>query len=113
MRKLSLWILAVPYLLYYLGVGMNVAVICANRGTMPVAASPWNGVDNPDGQDTIHVKMTTESRLKVLADWVQLPAYQATASPGDLFIWLGVWLTVPSLFFWLGLILERHAIHRP
>ena len=36
MKKLRLWILLLPFALYYLGAGMNILAVTANNGGMPV-----------------------------------------------------------------------------
>ena len=36
MKKLRLWILLLPFALYYLGDGMNILAVTANNGGMPV-----------------------------------------------------------------------------
>jgi hypothetical protein len=102
-------ILLSPYVLYGLGVFLNVLVITANQGYMPVAASAI--IDNRFGLgshpgeilDNIHRCMQASDHLKILADWIQIPR-ESVASPGDLCLWLGEWLQVPSFVVWLTML---------
>ena len=125
MRKLRLWILVLPFLLFYLGVGMNILAVTVNQGEMPVYM-PLGFVHACDtdvdffglkvhvvqqckeGQliDDRHTVAGPNTHLKPLVDWIQL-AGSSVVSPGDCFLWLGDFLTLPLCFTWLGLLVTQ------
>ena len=103
--KLRKWTLVtVPMMLIVFGAALNQAAVVANHGQMPVL---WpGGCDNfPNTDDTDHVCMTPETRLKFLCDWIEL--HGAVESPGDVFILLGMVLLHPLFWMWVGLVLRR------
>lgn len=55
--------------------------------------------------DDVHSIMGHNSRLKFLADYINLG--DAIYSPGDMFIYLGEWLFGYTAIMWLGLALRR------
>lgn len=101
-------VLAAPYLIFGLGVLLNVLAITANHGYMPVAASAiivnQFGVTT-HGQilDEVHRCMTQSDHLKILCDWIQIPR-ESVCSPGDLCLWAGEWLMGPSFVAWLTML---------
>lgn len=98
-KSLRLWLPALGWTLYWLGISLNVLVLSVNHGTMPVAHAPWIYFD-PD--DPIHVAMTHAAHLKLLGDWLPLYWKPAMASVGDLIYHLGDVIKYPCLFIWLG-----------
>ena len=98
-------VLATPYLIFALGVVLNIIAISANSGYMPVAQSAILGGYVPAGTviDEVHRVMQNSDHLKVLCDWIQVPR-QCVASPGDLCLWAGEWLMGPSFVAWLTMI---------
>lgn len=121
LRKTALWIVAVPLLCFYLGAGLNQAVLAANHDKFPVM---WNDAKvniyrleatkaadegNEDAMvalalldhgylDDTHCLMTKDTHLNWLADWVDLK--RATYSPGDLLLGLGEDGMVYAPFVW-------------
>ena len=83
---------------------MNQLALAANHGQMAVL---WpGGCDSfPNSDDTDHVCMTSETRLKFLCDWIEL--HEEVESPGDLLILLGALLVRPLFWMWAGLSLWR------
>jgi len=61
--------------------------------------------DNGQFVDEIHSFMGHNSRLKFLADYINLK--DKIASPGDLLIALGSWLWSFTPIMWLGLVLRK------
>jgi Family of unknown function (DUF5317) len=104
-----LGVLVSPYVLLGLGVFLNVLVITANQGYMPVAPSSIIdgmaiGPTHPGlVLDEIHRVMQSSDHLKFLADWIQIPR-MSVASPGDLFLWLSDCIRVPSFIVWLTML---------
>lgn len=94
----NLHIAGVP--LIALGISMNLVVLVANGGYMPVSLRALERINAVDmaghlaaGERIMHsVAMTDSSRLPWLADWVIVPAVlsiMAVASPGDVLIGTG------------------------
>lgn len=108
------WIVATPAVLFCIGAGLNFLVISANGGAMPVLMPHlfWQKLGEahatmPTGFvfDSVHKAMVTSDHLRWLADWVSVP--DGTASPGDLLVWLGQWLSPYSIGAWLALLWKR------
>jgi hypothetical protein len=121
LRKTSLYILAVPVLLTFLGAASNQAVIIANHDTFPVMVNdvkleemtapkapaavlnlfqpaPVLKMDGAVMLDDVHCNMTAETRLNALADIFDMK--DAIYSIGDFMLMLGGWLWAfaPPLF---------------
>ncbi len=96
--KIPYWYLLLgPQVLYYLGGLFNVGVMALNHGAMPVQIPP--SVDlSQVGFDPGHQAMTAATHLKFFCDWINI--HTDIASPGDLLVWLGDYLTVPALAVW-------------
>jgi hypothetical protein len=128
LRKTSLYILAVPILIFGLGCFSNQVVLWANHDKFPVM---WNAykiaseaaslekathskdkdiarqaefdlyaLENEGFIDDTHCVMTSHTHLNALADVVDLRA--ATYSVGDGLLYLGEWLmgfSIPVFFF--------------
>ncbi len=129
LRIPHVWLLVVPLLLTFVGATSNQAVLYANWGKFPVMVnerqlkdmrgSAFDGFAFPfysavtssdmgdDGQflDDIHSVMGHNSRLKWLADWINLKT--EICSPGDLLIWLGDWLFGFTPLIWLTLLIKE------
>ena len=110
------WFLLSPFILYGIGAFLNVLAVTVNKGTMPVIMplSFWQDlaeleVKLPAGAmiDEVHKIMIHSDRLKFLCDWIQLP-HVGTASPGDMFIWLGEWSRDFVIGAWLALVYKDH-----
>ena len=110
MRLPPYWeIVVTPLFLWCLGAFLNLLVITANMGAMPVIHPHvyWmllgaNHVVLPPGAltDEVHKVMVHGDHFRFLADWIQIPDV-GTASPGDVLIWLGESLKVPAIVAWL------------
>lgn len=98
-------VLVSPYILFGLGVFLNILAITVNQGYMPVAQSAILGGYVPVGTvlDEVHRMMQHSDHLKFLCDWIQIPR-ESVCSPGDLCLWLGEWLMGPSFVAWLVLL---------
>jgi hypothetical protein len=128
--KIPYWkIIAIPLLLIFSGAASNQAVLVANWGKFPVmvnhrveqklkarnavpdfsifrTAVPQNKKADTDLMiDDIHCVMTPQSRLKVLADWINLQT--DIMSPGDLLIMLGEFLWQFALIAWIVLVIKK------
>lgn len=127
-KKFRLWVLALPFLIFGLGVFSNVLVISVNHGMMPVMVptaymskvcntqSPFDQLfeTRPIAQvtcapgtvmDDAHVVYDPDhTNLVILTDWIIIP-HDGAYSPGDIALALGNWLTFPCLFAWLGVAL--------
>lgn len=106
-----LYLLMVPTALFYAGAGMNQAVLVANGGKFPVmvndrAIAFFGGEDEHGMMDVVHCRMTDETRLNALADWINLKA--TVMSPGDLLIALGEYLGQFSTAVWGILVLSDY-----
>ena len=125
MKKLRLWILLLPFALYYLGAGMNILAVTANNGGMPVYMPvTWPGACDEsidvfgmklqrhviceEGHvlDHKHIVAGPSTHLVILTDWIQI-AGDSVVSPGDCLLWLGDWLTIPMMGAWFGLLLLK------
>lgn len=121
MKKLRLWVLLLPFVLFYLGIGLNLLVITVNDGAMPVvmpfsskcsdtvefmgheleAPRPCNSGET---LDRVHRVAQNSDHLKFLEDWIQVP-HVGVCSPGDCLLWLGDWMTYPFIAAWFALLL--------
>jgi hypothetical protein len=101
--KFPYWyLLAVPTALYYLGSAMNLIVMALNHGQMPVQISP-ELVAQMDF-DARHTIMTAQTHFKFFCDWLNLG--EGIASPGDLFIWLGMSCSNMCAAIWAVLMIK-------
>lgn len=94
-----------PWLLTCFGAALNVLVITANGGLMPVIIpASWAGYGSPAGtlMDQVHITWYAGVHLKFLADWIQVP-WAGACSPGDLCIWAGEWIAPYGIGAWLAL----------
>lgn len=104
MKIPHLYLLLIPSALKYLGGFLNVLVMAANGGEMPVLY--------PGGCDPLHllylrVCMTSATRFKYLADWMVIN-HVGVISPGDFLIWTGTAMIVPALVAWAVLMSHEH-----
>jgi Family of unknown function (DUF5317) len=112
MKKLRLWLLILPFALFYLGAALNLLVIAANHGTMPCVI-PYGWIPThlpwiiPGFQmDVVHrVINPHDIHLAFLCDWIFVPFMESVVSPGDCLLWLGDWLTVPLVSAWFALLI--------
>lgn len=105
MRRL--WLLWLPWALFFLGVAFNVLVITANHGSMPVVVPVTMGAVDPGAiMDQVHVVWSSSVHLALLADWIQIP-WLGVASPGDLLLWLGDWLRLPLASAYIALVITE------
>ena len=95
-----------PYLpLVWLGFALNFVVVAANGGRMPVFAGALTLLDKQatldriaSGTDPIHRIYDGATALPWLGDWIPVPPPVANvASPGDLFLCIGVILMIDAL----------------
>ena len=127
LRKFPYWyLIAIPALLFSLGIVSNQAVLVANHGKFPVMLSegmhykychvaPVELVEIPDiscakgGQmlDETHSVMGPNSHLKALSDII--PIGSSIYSIGDGFITLGLWLLSFTPIAWLFLTMRKLA----
>ena len=137
MRKIPYkFLIIVPLLLIFCGSASNQAVLVANWGKFPVMLNEYQvnkiyavrhdmedagfsalnssvrlnkpQIDKNDQFiDGVHSIMGHNSRLKFLADWINLQTM--IASPGDMLIFLGSWLFAFTPFIWIALILRDVA----
>lgn len=104
------YLLALPFLwlnrrsvgmaLITAGLLMNLVVIAANDGRMPVdhQAVVRAGVVAPAGELAKHQPMTAQTRLAILGDWIPLRfPFRRVLSVGDLFLFSGVFLFVQEI----------------
>jgi len=93
-----------PTMALYFGFALNMLVITANRGVMPVWVSPQFGTLVPGSlMDDIHSVWSAAVHLKFLADWIMIP-HVGIASPGDFFIWTGEMLQWPAFAAYVALV---------
>ena len=136
LKKIPYWqLIAIPFLLMFLGIASNQAVLIANHDTFPVmmnqehimqACTPVTDVSlaaaiakimheqpyDPNAcenggayLDDSHVIMTSKTHLNYLADIFDLKT--SIYSIGDFFIMLGEWTWDWSIVAWIVLILRR------
>lgn len=95
-----------PYLpLVWLGFALNFVAVAANGGRMPVFAGALTLMGKQEtldritsGADPIHRIYDGATALPWLGDWIPVPAPVASvASPGDLFLCIGVILMIDVL----------------
>jgi|SRR5271167_1565474 len=100
-----MWVLLLPFILYGFGAFLNVLVVSANHGMMPVVVPSSFAALNAPGMimDDVHIVYDpANARLTPLIDWIEVPHF-GSYSPGDMFIYLGDWMTVPFIGGWFGL----------
>jgi hypothetical protein len=95
------YLIVLPAALFLLGALMNQAVILANHGHMPVS---WPGgcsmyPDQDPDVDPIHVCMTKDSHLRILADWLKDDS--GIQSPGDWLMDIANAFFTPFLILWI------------
>lgn len=124
--KARVYILIAPTVLWITGASMNQAVLIANGGKFPVIVNDklanetqteglFGGkVDNPfhvdeDGymDDELHCRMTAETHLNWLADYINLRT--GIYSPGDMLLELSEFLAAYSLLVWVTLALKDYS----
>jgi Family of unknown function (DUF5317) len=108
--KVRLWLLLGPMVIWCLGVVMNVAVISANQGMMPVVV-PLYAADQVCSQpgcvlDDSHVRYAKDTHLKILGDWIRIP-HSEVASPGDILLDVGDVTQTPGAIAFVALLLFR------
>jgi len=105
-----LYLLATPLACFYLGAGLNQAVLVANDGKFPVmlnehaAHSDMFRVGKNGFIDIVHYRMTRETKLNFLADWINLGT--SILSPGDLLLALADMLRSPINVIWATLLIN-------
>lgn len=111
-RRAYLWLVALPYLILFVGAFSNQLVLHVNGGKFPVQINPTKAalkVDAAGMIDEVHCVMTSHTRLNLLADWLDFG--RETDSPGDLLISAGEFLQCPVFLLW-AFILSREAVKR-
>jgi hypothetical protein len=113
---MRLWLLLLPFILFFLGVGMNLLELSVNAGMMPVVMPLSWLADHPsqpgDILDDVHMVIAKWNHLKFLCDWIQTG--EMVCSPGDCFLWLGDWLQIPCIAAWLALLWKDcHNVDAP
>jgi len=125
LRVTMLWVLLLPYAVRGVGAASNQLVIFANHDTFPVSINlikladwshggkamhiveSFSGVD-PQGHifvnDNMHVVMTEQTHLNLLADIFDF--HSNIASVGDLLIELGDWLNGFAFYVWFTLVVN-------
>lgn len=93
-----------PTVLCYAGIAINAIVMGLNHGQMPVQ---WPGGCTDFPQDFYHSCMTHATHLKFLCDWIAIKGL-GIASPADMLIWGGEYLTAPAFLVWLTLVIKDH-----
>lgn len=116
LKKVPYWyLLAVPSLTFYLGVGLNQLALVANHNQMPVdlPASLWDVCADPvhafaQADDTVHSCMTPKTHLKFLCDWIVIgnPNPDYIMSPGDCFIFLYEAFVPFVYYLWIALMIR-------
>lgn len=124
LRRIHAWVLILPLLIGFTGALSNQLVLYANHDRFPVMLNArkiaehtghkrqcYLGglicVDKPaddaqDGMlDDVHCIMTDQTRLNLLADWIDLQ--DATYSPGDLLLEAGSWMWDYAPLLWVFL----------
>ncbi len=71
-----------------IGAALNLIVVVANGGRMPVAPA----VASIHGNVGQYTPMTDSTHLSWLGDWIGLPAHLGVYSPGDVIIAAGIFL---------------------
>ena len=100
--KIGVEILLAPPLLWVVGAGMNAIVMGVNNGQMPVL---WPGGCERMPVDGLHVCMTAQTHLRVIADWIVM--HNGVASPGDMILYLSDMIWYPTIAAWALLMNER------
>ena len=76
------------YFLGTIGIFLNILVVCANGGRMPVDDKYLDSED--------HQSMNSTTKLRWLGDWINFGLY--FHSPGDIFLYLSM------VFCWVGML---------
>jgi hypothetical protein len=100
-----LWILLLPHAVTFAGAASNQLALIANGGTMPVQLNDISAQAFLSPDDPIHVRMTHQSHLKVLADIFNF--HDEIDSVGDLLLRLGDQLDGFCLYVWIALITRK------
>src|SRR5438309_9686373 len=97
LRVTMLWVLLLPYVLYWTGAAFNGIAIISNGDCMPVHINKakqhaWGQDLLPDGMLDIdmHCKMVPETHFKLFSDIIDF--HTRIVSIGDLLIELSNWL---------------------
>lgn len=88
-----------------LGAGLNVLVMTANSGMMPVHAPMSSEMYHQAAGtvlDEFHIMWHSGVRLDILSDWIQV-RWIGTCSIGDLILWFGEWVAPYGIGAWLAL----------
>jgi hypothetical protein len=99
LRATLLWIVALPWAIYGLGIASNQVVLIANGGSFPVLASDLHF--DVLQKDDEHIRMTTKTHLNALAD-IFLIHGVGVESVGDALQDLAEWLWSFAPFVWIG-----------
>ena len=101
-----LLLVLLPVLLWGLGYSMNVIVMAANHGTMPVYLWNCGGIDF----GKVHSCMTSATHLKWMADWINVGTGESItlASLGDGLEFLVESTWVYCVIIWMFLVIEKH-----
>ena len=94
-------LLAAPWILLFLGMGMNEAAIFANHFQMPFI-NPGGVCPAQSGDDIVHTCMNAHSHLKLLSDI--FISDKGAASVGDILQDLADGLQAPFLYVWMALL---------
>ena len=126
LRVSRLWILALPFVLTFLGAGLNQLVLIANGDKFPVMINQkkldklTSDDDNDDSNfvptshlieavpadgmlDDVHCVMTKNTHLNFLADYLDFKV--AIFSPGDLILMLSDYIEPYTPFLWAVLVI--------
>ena len=105
-HRLFLLLVILPILLWGLGYTMNVIVMAANHGMMPVALYNCGSIDF----GKVHSCMTDATHLKWMADWINVGQGEQVvlASLGDALEYLVESTWIYSVILWMVLAIERH-----
>lgn len=98
--KAKLFILAIPLLVSWTGAGMNQAVLIANGGKFPVMMNElWTArLNGGEFIDEYHCRMTAQTRLNFLADYIN--THVSVMSPGDILLDIGYTLATYAFIVW-------------
>lgn len=101
------WLLFGSIGAFAIGSALNLIVMAANHGQMPVLA-PGGYCGLMDPADLGHVCMNADTHLKVIADWLVMDGGHTVASPGDLFLLFGDITLWPALTAWAALVIKDY-----
>lgn len=115
-RSTALWIILLPYLVYFFGAASNQLVLWANNDTFPVKVNlakaqhmAPDAIKLPDGTimlDEVHCLMTPKTHLNILADNWDLNR-EGIWSIGDFLLDLGDWLGTFAPFVWGAIVVGK------